>query len=190
MPEQREKPKIVKPKIKDIYEQYITDETLRKGAELLFNIARKHNMKNRWMSYNSFTFTYRGTNIFNITMRATMKNKGVRKIDPTNHFIVQLSLGKKYEADTLLHSQSETAQIEYVTNKYISCMVCAGTPEGYAIRNLKCDNVLYFKLAGETYPLCMLNFGYACHNPTPEQFEIIEQFIIARIKVIDTKKAK
>ena len=101
----------------EIYERYIKNDTLRKGAERLFDIAREYKMKNRWMSYNSFTFTYRGTNIFNITMRATMKNKGVRKIDPTNHFIVQLSLGKKHEVEMLLLSQSEAMKEEYVANR-------------------------------------------------------------------------
>jgi hypothetical protein len=187
---EKENSKITKPTVEEIYEQYIKDDKLQKIAERLFEIAHKYKMRNRWMSYNSFTFTYRGTNVFNITMRATMKNKGVRKIDPTNHFIVQLSLGKKPEAEILLRSQSKAAQNEYTANRYISCMVCAGTPEGQAVRNLTCENVLYFELSGETHPLCMLNFGYACHNPTPEQFEIIEQFIMARIEVIDSEKSK
>ena len=166
----------------EIYERYIKNDTLRKGAERLFDIAHEYKMKNRWISYNSFTFTYRGTNIFNITMRATMKNKGVRKIDPTNHFIVQLSLGKKHEAEMLLLSQSEAMKREYVANRYISCMMCKGSTI--------CGNCLDFELIEMTYPLCTCNFGYACHNPTLEQFEMIEQYIMARIKAIDLEKSK
>jgi len=188
MSEQKEKSVIIKPTIEEIYEKYIKDDILRKGAERLFAIAREYKMKNRWVSYNSFTFTYRGKNIFNITMRASMSNVGVRKIDPTNYFIVLLSLGKKHETETLLLAQPEDMRTEYINNRKISCGVCAGTPEGRIIRNLTCDNVLDFDESGEIYPLCTVNFGYACHNPTLEQFEIIERFIAARIEAIDTIK--
>jgi len=180
MPELIKKPKIIKPMVEEVYEKYIQNDALRKSAERLFEIAREHKMRNRWMSYNSFTFTFRGVNIFNITMRATMKNKGVRKIDPTNHFIVQLSLGKKHEVEKLLLSQSEEMKNEYVVNKYISCMMCRGSSG--------CDNCLDFELMEAAHPLCTCNFGYACHNPTPKQFEMIEQFIMARIGVIDMVK--
>ena len=190
MSEVRKKSKINKPIVEEIYHQYIKDNMLQKGAERLFEIARINKMKNRLMSYNSFTFTYRGMNVFNLTMRATMKNKGVRKIDPTNHFIVQLSLGKKHEVEKLLLSQTKKLQVEYIANKYISCMVCAGTPEGRIIRNLICDNVLDFELSGEIHPLCTCNFGYACHNPNTEQFDMIIQFIMARIEAIDLEKSK
>jgi len=123
-------------------------------------------------------------------MRATMSNKGVRKIDPTNHFIVLLSLGKKHEVETLLLAQPEDMRTEYINNRAISCGVCAGTPEGRIIRNLTCDKILEFNESGEIYHLCTVNFGYACHNPTPEQFEIITRFIMARIKAIDSEKLK
>lgn len=184
MSEQKIKQKVIKPTVEEIYKQYITDDALQKGANRLFKIACEYEMKNRWMSYNSFTFTYKGKNVFNITIRATMKNKGVRKIDPTNHFIVQLSLGKKHEVEALLLSQSQQLRAEYVANKYISCMVCAGTPEGRVIRNLICDNVLDFEVSGEMHPLCTCNFGYACHNPSAAQFDMIEQFIMTRIDAI------
>jgi len=182
MPEPKEKPKATKPTIEEIYERYIKDDTLREIAGRLFEIAHRYKMRNRWMSYNSFTFTYRGANIFNITMRATMSNKGVRKIDPTNHFIVQLSLGAKHNAEALLLAQPEDMRAEYLANKAISCGVCAGTPEGQIARGLTCDKVLDFNEAGEVHHLCTVNFGYACHNPSAEQARIIERFIMARVR--------
>jgi len=188
MPEQKEK--TIKPTVEDIYELYIKDGTLRKITERLFEIAREYKMRNRWISYNSFTFTYRGTNIFNITMRATMSNKGVRTIDPTNHLIILLSLGKKHEVETLLLEQPKDMRSEYINNRAISCGVCAGTPEGQIIRNLTCDKVLDFNESGEIYHLCTVNFGYSRHNPSAEQFEMIERFIMARITSIDYEKSK
>ncbi|MCL2361978.1 MAG: hypothetical protein FWC73_09225 [Defluviitaleaceae bacterium] len=179
-----------KPSIDEIHTQYIHDDTLRRGAEMLFNIANEHKMRNRWMSYNSFTFTYRGVNVFNITMRATMSNKGVRNIDPTNHFIVQLSLGRMQEVERILLAHPEEMRREYLDNRGISCGVCAGTPDGRIIRGLDCDKTLIFIEGGKTHYLCTLNMGYACHNPTPEQFDVIEQFIFARIAAIDAMKSK
>ena len=190
MLEQKEKPKVIKPTVEEIYEQYIKDDTLRKSAERLFEIAREYKMKNRCVSYNSFTYTYRGMNVFNITMRATLSNAGVRKIDPTNHFIIQLSLGKRHEVETLLLEQPEDMRNEYINNRIISCGVCAGTPEGRIIRNLTCDKPLDFTESGKVYHLCTVNFGYARHNPTPEQFEMIERFIMARIEAIDAEKSR
>ncbi|MCL2364274.1 MAG: hypothetical protein FWC71_06380 [Defluviitaleaceae bacterium] len=178
------------PTIEEIYIQYITDDTLRQIAERLFHIAQVHKMKNRPVSYHSFTFTYRSTNVFNITMRATLSNKGVRKIDPTNHFIVQICMGKKDEAEALLAAQPQHIRTEYIGSRVISCGICAGTPEGQAARNLTCDKVLYFRESNETYPLCTINFGYARHNPTPAQYEIIEHLILKRIQAIDIAKAK
>jgi len=179
-----------KPTLNEIYAQYIHNEALRCGAEMLFSIATEHKMRNRWMSYNSFTYTYRGVNVFNITMRATMSNKGVRKIDPTNHFIVQLSLGRMQEVERILLAHPEEMRCEYLNNRHISCGVCAGTPDGRIIRGLDCDKTLIFTERGETYYLCTLNMGYACHNPTPEQFMMIEQFILTRIAAIDSEKIK
>ena len=176
--------------IEAIYNQYITDDALRQVAERLFTIARVHKMNHRWVSWHSYTFTYRGVNVFNITMRATLSNKGVRKIDPSNHFIVQFSAGRMHEAEQLLLAQPQDMQTEYISNRIISCGICAGTPEGQAARGLTCDKVLYFNQRGAIAPLCTVNFGYARHNPTPEQFEKIERFIIARIGAIDLSKNK
>jgi len=178
------------PTIEAVYNQYITDDALRQVAERLFTIAHVHKMKHRWVSWHSFTFTYRGTNVFNVTMRATLSNKGVRKIDPTNHFIVQLSLGRTHEAEQLLLTQPHDMQMEYINNRSISCGICAGTPQGQAARGLTCDKVLYFNHAGTTYPLCTVNFGYAWHNPSPDEFEKIERFILARTEAIDLFKSK
>lgn len=185
-----EPPKTEHPTVTEVYEQYIKDNTLRKGAARLFAVANKYKMRNRRISYHSFTFTYRGHNVFNITMRATISNKGVRKIDPTNHLIVQLSMGRTHEAAHLLLAQPEAMRLEYIDGKIISCGVCAGTPEGQAIRQLTCDKTLRWTESGKTHYLCTINFGYARHNPTPEQFEMIEAFIMARIAAIDAGKAK
>jgi len=179
-----------KPTIDEIFKQYIHDDGLRCGAMKLFNIAEEHKMRNRWMSYNSFTFTYRGMNVFNITMRATMSNKGVRMIGPTNHFIVQLSLGRMQEVEQILLAHSEEMRREYLNNRHISCGICAGTPDGHIIRGLDCDKTFLFTECGKEHYLCTLNMGYACHNPTPAQFEMIERFVLARIAAIDAMKTK
>ena len=191
MSEQKGKPKAIKPTVNEIYEQYIKDEILRKNTERLFEIAREHKMKNRCISRNSYTFTYRGNHVFNITMRGDKHYAaGFKDRELTNHLHILLCIGNKENAEKILSAFPAEIRAEYVNNTIISCKVCAGTPEGRVIRNLTCDNVLDFNESGKIHHLCTVNFGYACHNPSTEQFKIIEQMIMARINAIDLEKSK
>ena len=58
-----QKTKLAKPSVEELCTKYNHDEILKFGTERLFEIAQEYNMKNRWISGLSYTFTYRGQNV-------------------------------------------------------------------------------------------------------------------------------
>lgn len=153
----------------------LTDSILQEGAGKLLALSHTHKMRNRRMSFNSYTFTYKGENVMNLTLRATLSNKGINEKEEMNHLHVLLNIGQKEDAETLLSMLPGYVQAEFIKPPIItSCGWCT-----------HCHNYLVYNDVG----LCTINFSYSRYNPTAGQFKIIEEIIETRVTYIDKQKA-
>jgi hypothetical protein len=91
---------------------------------------------------------------------------------------VSCSLADRKDLEQVVLELADDARAEFLYRKITHCVVCSAATCGFGVT---------LKVSGKKHHFCS-RFNYMCHNPTAEQFRVIEQFIDTRRKYIDSKK--
>ena len=159
--------------VKELCEYYFSG-TIKNGMVRLLKLADELNIRNRMVSGGSYTFSYKGHNIFNFEIQGTSHHDKMNSLN----FAIRLVIGHKETGKNFFNTLPTELKAEFLSNPTAHCGRCSG-----------CNWLISVENAGKTYQLCTCNFNYRCHTPTEEQFDMYELFIKLKKEFIDAQKA-
>ena len=160
---------MVKQTIDECCNQFLTDATLKNGMADLLSFFKELKMKPSWYHANSYKCDYKGKRVIMINFSKMGVENWVR--------LRVITTGDCYEDNGKLDIFLQNLPIE-MQNEYMAhlryCKNCTTCTPGHDL-----------ELFGEPYKnVCEKSFAYYIDNPTPEQFEFVKKFVIARREYI------
>jgi len=94
-----------------------------------------------------------------------------------NNVTVSISLADKQDLEKVVLTLPDELRTEFLNRTTTHCGVCSAAT---------CNFGIVLEISGEEHCFCS-RFNYMRHNPTAEQFKMIERFISIRKDYINSK---